>query len=284
MYFLRILFLIISGFTSLIFSQGVKKEDSYIREANLYLLGPKDVINVIIYGEPQLSGDYELNEEGKIKFPILGNVELKGLTIQQAAEKIEKLLEKDYFVDAQVSVYVKEYKSFWVNVIGEVKSTGRKYLKSKATVLDVISECGGLTQEAGEDITIQRPLVEEGNGVTKIYKFTIKDLTDPNSNFFNFQVRTGDTIVVHSKPYFYIQGEVQKPGKYELVKDLTLLQAIAIAGGVGKFANEKNIEIYRTEGSETKVIRKNLKEIRKNEEEDILIMPMDTIIVNKRTF
>lgn len=263
-------------------SNSISKEgDFYLKEANLYLLGPKDIVNISVFGEPQLSGDYEINDEGKIKFPLLGEVAISRLTAQQAADKIEKLLEKDYFVDAQVTVIVKEYKSLWVNVIGEVKNTGRKYLKSQATVLDVISECGGLSPEAGDSITLKRPVGKDSNLVVQL---NLKDLTDPNSPNFNYKVEPGDTIIVHPKPYFYIQGEVAKPGKYELAKDLTLLQAIALAGGVGKFANEKNIEIYRTEGSETKIIRKNLKEIKKNAEEDIVIYPMDTIIVNKRTF
>jgi polysaccharide export outer membrane protein len=256
-------------------------ENLYFKEANLYLLGPKDIVNIVVFGEPQLSGDYEINDEGKIKFPLLGEVAISNLTVQQAAEKIEKLLEKDYFVDAQVSLVVKEYKSFWVNVIGEVKNEGRKYLKNKATILDVISECGGLSQEAGDSITLKRPVNKDSSLVMQL---TLKDLTNPNSQYFNFKVEPGDTIIVHQKPYFYIQGEVAKPGKYELANNLTLLQAIALAGGIGKYANEKNVEIYRTEGSETKIIKKNLKEIKKNEEEDIIIQPMDTIIVNKRTF
>mgnify|MGYP005848004185 CR=1 FL=1 len=272
------LFIFIFLISNLILSQD---NNLYFKEANVYYLGPKDIVSINVYGEPQLSGDYELNEEGKIKFPLLGYVKIAGLTIQQAGEKIENLLEKEYFVDAQVSLIVKEYKSFWINVIGEVKNTGKKYLKSKATILDVISECGGLSQEAGDQITLKRPM---GKDSSLVVQLNLKDLTNPDSPNFNYKVETGDTIIVHPKPYFYIQGEVEKPGKYELVKDLTLLQAIALAGGTGKFANEKNIEIYRTEGSETKIIRKNLKEIKKNEEEDIAIFPMDTIIVNKRTF
>lgn len=283
MKFLKILFLVLWGSTlGLPQSNFVSKEnDLYLRDANLYLLGPKDVVTIIVFGEPQLSGDYEINDEGKVRFPLLGDVSISNLTTQQAAEKIEKLLEKDYFVDAQVTLNVKEYRSLWVNVIGEVKNTGRKYLRSQATVLDVISECGGLSSEAGDSITLKRPVGKDSNLVVQL---NLKDLTDPNSPNFNYKVQSGDTIIVHPKPYFYIQGEVAKPGKYELSKDLTLLQAIALAGGVGKFANEKNIEIYRTEGSETKIIRKNLKDIKKNEEEDITIYPMDTIIVNKRTF
>lgn len=271
-------FIFIFLISSLILSED---KNLYFKEANVYYLGPKDILSISVYGEPQLSGDYEINEEGKIKFPLLGYVNVSGLTIQQVAEKIEKLLEKDYFVDAQVSLTVKEYKSFWVNVIGEVKDTGKKYLKSNATILEVISECGGLTQGAGDQITLKRPI---GENSSEVYQLNLKDLIKPDNPNFNFKVKTGDTIIIHPKPYFYIQGEVEKPGKYELVKDLTLLQAIALAGGTGKFANEKNIEIYRTEGAETKIIKKNLKEIKKNEEEDISILPMDTIIVNKRTF
>ncbi len=262
-------------------SSSVKEGDLFIKEANVYYLGPKDIINIVVFGEPQLSGDYEVNNEGKIRFPLLGDVAVSKLTPQEAAEKIEKLLEKDYFVDAQVSLTVKEYKSFWVNVIGEVKNPGKKFLKSQATILDVIADCSGFSSEAGDSITLKRPISDKESNILQL---TLKDLTEPESPHFNYKVMPGDTIIVHQKPYFYIQGEVQKPGKYELTKDLTLLQAIALAGGPAKFANEKDVEIYRVEGDQTFVIKKNLKDIKKKEEEDISIKPMDTIIVNKRTF
>lgn len=257
------------------------KGDYFLKEASFYALGVGDIISITVFGEPELSGDYELNEKGEIKFPLLNEVLLLGLTIQEASKKIEDLLKVSYFQNPQVSITVKEYKSYWVNVIGEVKITGKKYLKQRSTVLDVISECGGMTQEAGDRITVQR---KKNDKESNIIQLTLKDLTEPKSDYYNFKVESGDTIIVHQKPYFYIQGEVVHPGKYELVDNLTLLQAIALAGGTGKFANEKNIEIYRTEGNETKIIKKNLKEIKKNEEEDLIIFPQDTIIVNKRTF
>lgn len=278
------LFVFLLFISIVLFSQNnssSKEGELYLKEASYYPLGPKDIVNIIVYGEPQLSGDYEISDEGNINFPLIGKVAVSNLTAQQAAERIEKLLEKDYFVDAQVFLVIKEYRSYWVNVIGEVKNTGRKYLKSKSTILDVISESGGLSSDAGDLITLKRPVNKDSNLIVQL---DLRELTDPNSPNFNYKVEPGDTIIIHPKPYFYIQGEVGKPGKYELVKNLTLLQAIALAGGTGKFANEKNIEIYRTEGDEIKIIKKNLKEIKKNEEEDISILPMDTIIVNKRTF
>jgi len=246
-----------------------------------YVLGPRDVVSITVYGEPQLSGDYDIGETGSIRFPLIDAIVIGGLSPQAAAEKIERMLEKDYFVDAQLSLTVKEFRSYAVSVIGEVKQPGRKFLKGPLTVLEVITEAGGLTQEAGDIITLQRP---ETLGKTGVYTIKVEDLIAGTSSRMQMRVLPGDTLTITPKSYFYIQGEVAKPGKYEITPDTTLLKAIALAGGFGKFANVKDIELHREAGRDKEILKINYRDIKSQKAEDVTLLPSDTIIINKRIF
>jgi len=246
-----------------------------------YVLGPRDIVTITVYGEPQLSGDYEIGDTGSIRFPLINSFAAAGLSPQAAAEKLERLLEKDYFVDAQLTLTVKEFRSYAVNVIGEVKQPGRKFLNGPLTILEVITEAGGLTPEAGDIITLQRP---ESMGKTGVYTIKVDDLIAGTSTRMQMRVLPGDTLTITPKSYFYIQGEVAKPGKYEIAPDTTLLKAIALAGGFGKFANEKNIELHREAGREKEILKINYQAIKSQKAEDILLLPSDTLIINKRIF
>jgi polysaccharide export outer membrane protein len=279
--------LILAGLLSLVIPSALpavspgEGEALSIGPAEGYVLGPRDIVAVTVYGEPQLSGDYEIDAGGSIRFPLLGNVAVAGLSTQAAADKLEKLLEKDYFVDAQLSVAVKEFRSYAVNVLGEVKQPGRKFLKGPLTVLEVITEAGGLTPEAGDIITLQRP---ESMGKTGVYTIRVEDLIAGTGGRNQMRLLPGDTLTVTAKSFFYIQGEVAKPGRYEIASDTTLLKAIALAGGFGKFADQKDIELHREAGGEKAIMKINYRDIKNQKAEDIVLLPSDTIIINKRIF
>ena len=273
----------------LLFASGVLpaqggKGTLTIGPAEEYLIGPKDIVGIAVYGEPELSGDYTVDEEGIIRFPLLKSVKIGGFSAQAAADRIEKLLEKDFFVDAQVTLVLKEFRSYPVNLLGEVKNPGKKYLKGQITLLDLLSDAGGLTNEAGDYITLQRQSKDGLIDKTDVYQIKVDELTAGTSPYSQFKILPGDTLTVNPKAYFYIQGAVERPGKYEIVKDLTVLKAIALAGGFAKFANEKNVELHREATGAKQIIKVNIHAVKKQKAEDIYLLPSDTIIVNKRIF
>lgn len=277
---LVVMVLCLSGFLPAQGAEGVLT----IGSAEEYLIGPKDIVFIAVYGEPELSGDYTVDEDGIIRFPLLKSVKIGELSAQAAADRIEKLLEKDFFVDAQVTLLIKEFRSYAVNLLGEVNSPGKKYLKGQMTLLDLLSETGGLTNEAGDYITLQRQSKDGPIDKTDVYQIKVNELTAGISPYAQFKILPGDTLTVNPKAYFYIQGAVERPGKYEIVKDLTILKAIALAGGFAKFANEKDVELHREATGEKQIIKVNMAAVRKQKAEDIFLLPSDTIIVNKRIF
>ncbi len=252
-------------------------------EPGVYLIGPGDILSIQVGGEDDLTGDYEVQASGTIRFPLLDEVRVAGLKPGEAASRLEKLLEKDYFVDVQMNLTVKEFRSQWVNVLGEVKKPGKYYLKTYTTLMDIISEAGGLGENVSDTIIVQREVEEQGIKVIKTYPVPVNEIIAGTGLLPNMPLFSGDTIYIQESQFFFVTGEVTRPGKYQLSEDMTVMEAIAVAGDFGKFANRKNVEIHRKKADgTTDVIEINLPDIRKNKAENIRLEPGDLIVINRR--
>lgn len=222
-----------------------------------YVIGPRDVLKISVWGHPDLSQNYNVSAEGTIVFPLVGEVWAAGLTEAQFGDKLAKLLEKDYLVNPQVLVSVAEYRSKKVLVLGEVDKAGVYPLMGETTILEVISRAGGFRkgpggrESAGKELVLVRPqqriasagqTVPSGNTIRRlsIDKIQTGDTSE------NIPVEDGDTIFVPKVNSFFVLGEVTKPGAYAIENETTILEAATIAGG---FTN-------KAERAGTKVIRK----------------------------
>src|SRR5215470_6675909 len=124
--------------------------------AQEYTIGPRDVLAITVWGQADLSKDYPVDQDGSIAFPLIGRVKASGMTIGRLAARLTELLEKDYLVNPQVSVTVKEYLSQKVQVLGEAEKPGLFYLAGPTTLLEVVSKAGGLTKTAGKQLVLVR--------------------------------------------------------------------------------------------------------------------------------
>ena len=216
-----------------------------------YIIGPRDVLKITVWGHQDLSQNYSVPAEGTIVFPLVGEVRAAGLTEAQLGRKLAKLLEKDYLVNPQVMVSVAEYKSKKVLVLGEAEKPGAYPLTGEATLLEVISQAGGLSKSSGKQLILVRPqqriasagqTLPAGNTIRRLNIEKIQS-GDTSENIF---VEDGDTIFIPKVNSFFALGEVTRPGAYPLEKETTILEGVTIAGG---FTN-------RAATSGTKVIRK----------------------------
>jgi len=186
---------------------------------------------------------------------------------------------KEYIRYPIITVKVKEYKSKWVNIVGEVKTPGKYYLTGTSYLLDLISEAGGFTERAASEVIIIRskPGFQEADKI--ILK---KDGLSSEGNQNSVEVMSGDTILIPSKKYYYMYGEIAKPGSFLLEEGTTILKAITQAGGFTRFASKKSIEILRTdENNQQKKIIVNIRDIEERKSPDIEIKPEDIIRVPK---
>jgi len=192
---------------------------------------------------------------------------------------------KEYLVDPQVSLDIKDYKSQPVNVVGEVKNPGQYYLKGQTTLVDIISLAGWMTANAGGEVILTRQEPDPGKGAQRRQIVVRReDLVGSGQAHNNPLIQAGDVVTVRPKQFFYIRGEVSKPGQYPLEDHPTLMKAVSIAQGLTQYAQKKKIEVIRmVDGVQTKM-EVSLKDIEEHRVEDIPLLADDQILVPRRRF
>jgi len=211
--------------------------------ARAYVLGTGDVIRVTVFQQADMATETRISEAGTVTFPLIGAVEVGGGTAKQAEDKIAKLLKSRGFVrDPQVNVTVLQFNSQQVSLLGHVNRPGRYPLQEGTyRVTDLIAMAGGIAPDGADSVT----LVRQRGGKTITLEVDPPSLFRSAGALINPEVVGGDSIYVDRYPYFYIYGEVQRPGVYRLEKGMTVMQALSVGGGLTLRASKKDIQINR---------------------------------------
>jgi polysaccharide export outer membrane protein len=237
-------------------------------------LSPGDLIEVGVFDSPELATRARVNSNGEITFPLLGRVHVGGTTPEQTQETIEKqLAEKDFVKSPQVAVFVVEYANQGVSVLGEVNKPGVYPVMGSHQLFDFISAAGGFTARAGRLITIARPGVAQPDLVRLGH--------DPSFTAGNPDVQAGDTIYVGQAGLVYVAGDVGRPGGFVMdsSETLTVLQALALAGGVKPTASLASARLVRTTDQGREELPLDLKKIVAFQEKDPTLQDQDIVYV-----
>ena len=259
------------------------QREIFIRE---YIIGPQDLLEIRVFELPELNQTVRVSEDGSITLPLLGNVQVGGLTKDGVEEKLKTLLEARWLKNAQVSVFIKEYQSRRVAVIGAVEKPGMYELIGRLTLLQVISQAGGFKENAANEIYVLR---EGKDGATTSIAIDLEDLLLNGNQKLNIPLMPGDVINVPVDKiiHVYVFGQVKNPGalQVKMSKKITLLQAIAAAGGLTEGASKRGVTIKRVlkDGREVK-IRVNLNDIIKGKKPDIVLQEGDVVYVPESIF
>ena len=280
---LFILTLMLVVFSSMIFPQV---QERVISE---YKIGPKDVLEISVYGLEELNGfKVRVEEEGTITLPFLGSVEVDGLTKTGLEKKLKQLLSETILQDPQVTVFIVEYESKKVHVIGAVTTPGPYELLGRQTLLAIISEAGGFTSDAGEKVIVMR---NSPNGSSQSLEISLDDLTQKGDVSLNIPLEPGDVINVPIDKIVnvFVYGQVREPGAVEVksskLGNFTLLQAIASAGGFAERAAKGRIQYTTTDDNgDTIKMKVNAKAIIKGKKNDIILKEGDIIYVPETIF
>jgi polysaccharide export outer membrane protein len=221
--------------------------------AQEYTIGPRDVLKITVWGHDDLSGDYPVAEDGFVPFPLLGRVAANGLTVKQFAARLTGLLEKDYLVNPQVFVSVKEYLSKKVHVFGETEKPGVFYLTGPTSVLEVLSRAGAKT--TSKQLILVRPH-RDGNHVSgsTILRLNLEQVQVGDTSQ-NIPVKDEDTIFVPRAQAFFVLGEVRSPGTFPLERTTTVLEAVSLAGGFTDKAAPGVVKLIRQKPDGTQETR-----------------------------
>mgnify|MGYP001362148004 CR=1 FL=1 len=205
-------------------------------------LGPGDILKISVYGNPDLSLETRVSESGEISFPLIGSIQVGGLTPAAAEMRIGSLLQSGGFLrKAQVNILVVQYRAQMVSVLGEVNRPGRYPIDGKRNLTDILALAGGINEDGADTID----LIRTRDGVTTKVVVNIVDMVRGGVLDQNHELRGGDLVYVQRAPVFYIYGEVQKPGSYRLEPGMTVLQALSRGGGLTPRGTERDIRIKR---------------------------------------
>ncbi len=259
-------------------------QKAFVKE---YKIGPKDLLEITVFELPELNQTARVSEDGSISLPLLGRVMIEGLTKEELEKKLAGLLEEKYLRQARVTVFIKEYQSNRVSVIGAVGKPGMYELIGRVSLLEMISQAGGLTDRAASELYILREGEDETQ--TKL-AIDLNDLIINNNQKLNIQLMPKDVINIPIDQIInvFVFGAVRNPGALQakLSKRITLLQAIAQAGGTAEGASKSGIVIKRKDNKTGKAteIKVNLKDIIKGKKPDIELQEGDVVYVPESVF
>ncbi len=249
-------------------------------------VGAEDLLEISVFEIPDLTRTVRVSRQGTISLPLLGEIEVGGLTPMELEGRLRDELSKKYLENPQVSVFVKEHGSKKVSVLGAVGKPGVFEMLGARTLLQVLSEAGGLTKEAGAQLYVIRPAPDGGDEKVTVNVIDLMINRDPA---LNLAMQPGDIVSVPiDRPiYVYVDGAVKTPGRLEeeSARPITLVQAIARAGGATERANLKAVQILRKDkvGGQT-VLTANLNRIRKGKDPDPVLQDGDVVVVAETFF
>jgi polysaccharide export outer membrane protein len=234
-----------------------------------YLVGPGDVLGISVYDNEDLTTKVRVSSAGTIVMPLLGQVEVQGGTVNAITDKITRLLADGYLVNPQVNIFVEEYRSKKVVVLGNVRTPGLIELSGPTNFLELVSKAGGLEKDAGDTATIQRK--KDGTTPTVIV-VDLLALIEKGDLSQNMQIVDGDTVFISKAGMCFITGEVEKPGTYACGDGTTVLRLVALAGGFTGKASKSSISVVRIVDNE-KQVSKNVDLYMALQDNDVVVVP-----------
>jgi len=276
-----------------------------------YRLGPGDVLTVRVFEleEPNKTADVlvRVSEAGVVTMPLVGEVRARGYSAQQLALNLGKLY-KEFIVDPQVSIFIKEYRARTVAVVGSVQKPGLYQLeRNQGSLLGVLAQAGGLQERAGRFIYVVKisgavpPEVASGGGAESEKKPEATEeaekekkhslpgvivvdserLLEAGDVSCNILVDHGDTIHVPEAGFVYVMGRVHKPGGFRLRRQMTILQAVSMAGGLKGGSDTRRVYLKRRTENEERRLTVNLSKIARGRDPDIVLTEGDVIEVHQ---
>ncbi len=270
-----------------------------------YKVGAEDQLAIIIYGQDNLTRELRVNGKGEITMPMVGVVKVAGMTPQEIEKRLAELYDARFLVNPQIAVEVKEFRHQRVAVTGAVNKPGSYEIIGPRTLLEVLSLAGGFSNQgsptgggvqAGDVVNVIRhqnaadmaETVKAGTASqpfapkTETMVIDLRRLVSGQDPQLNLAVRNGDVVHVPFAGTAYVLGAVRKPGNIAVKENLTVSQAVAMAGDVDPMLGTNDITIMRFDDQGRPIsINTNLKRIFARNDADIPIKNNDVVVVNE---
>jgi polysaccharide export outer membrane protein len=241
-----------------------------------FLLAPGDLVSVHVFMQPEYSPTVRVGLDGTVELPFIGSVELQGLTVRAAQTLVaDRLRAGEYYRNPEVTIQVLESINGSVTISGEVKAVVP--LTAARRLIDVLSAAGGLPASASHTVRIVR---REPDGQEKTIEVNLgADLT--HSADAGMLVYPRDIIEVSRAGVVYVLGAFARQGSVPLdqAQPLTLLQLVALSGGVGFEGQYNDLRLIRTVGTDRKVVEVDVKKVRDGKAPDPVLQANDIVFL-----
>ena len=251
-----------------------------------YLIGPEDVLDISVFGAPEMNQGVRVSASGEISLPLLGAVPAAGLTPRELETSLEELLRRKYMKDPHVSVFVHDMQSHPVSIVGAVRKPGIFQIRGDRTLLEILSLAEGLADDAGENVIILRHAGQKNGpefasakatslakpslamevqdfdelgtvdtnrvkspvASRQVVQVSLKQLLDSADPLSNPPVYPGDIVKVSKAGIVYVVGAVTRPGGFAMKTNekISVLQALALSEGLTRTAAKGSARIVRT--------------------------------------
>jgi len=256
-----------------------------------YTVGGNDVLNITVYEEPDLSRErVSISAKGNITVPLIDRLKIDGLTTSEIEELISnRLAQQQYLLDAHVSVSVVEYKSKNFLVFGAINGSGTYSIKGRERLLDALSKVGGMdpTKSSSKAMLIRTLNPDSANEQRVVIEINLAKLLKKGDQRSNIHLFDKDVLYIPPVAHFYIIGQVAGPGAYDMPEgEITLVEAIGMAGGFTPIASRNSTRIIRVEDGVEKIIEVRVDAIidAGKKIHDVIIKPDDIIVVPESFF
>lgn len=266
-----------------------------------YRIGPKDLLEIDVY---ELEEPYKTKQlrsrvalDGTVLVPLIGSVEVAGHTAPEVQAEIARRLGADFLVNPTVNVVVAEHQARRITVLGAVQSPGTFHLDENSTTLvDALALAGGPTEKAGSAVYVVREhgmadgvaLADASSGAVttaatnpRLVKVDLIDLVERGNLAANCVLDDGDVVHVPPAAQFFVMGEVNEGGAFPLRGEITLLRAIAMAGGLRDKATPAATILIRTTEKGRVTMPIDLSQVQAGSTKDFLMQADDVLVVNE---
>lgn len=253
-----------------------------------YRIGRDDLIEVNVFEVPELAVTNRVTASGTISLPLIGPVHVAGRTPQEIERSVEEALKKNYVNDPHATVFVREYASQPVSVIGAVRLPGIYQIKGQKLLLDMLAMAQGVDSGAGNVIQVIRSnggsdgVADQETPTRETVSIDVADLFENGKTDLNVPIHAGDIINVLKAGSVFVVGEVVRPNEFVLRngKNITVTQAVALGNGFTKDAKKSECLVirYHRDGSKEE-IRADVGKILRGEAVDVTMLPNDILFV-----
>ena len=252
---------------------------------NDYVVGPEDLLDVQFFGQEDLNRQVRVDGEGEVTLPLVGAVKVAGFTPKSIEKRLMQAYGARYLRNPQINLAVKEYRHQRVSVTGAVDKTGYYEIIGPRKLLEILAMAGGL-QDKGADSKagdVVQVIREHGHPHTLI--IDLKRLQVKGDPSLNVTIHSGDVVHVPFAGNAYVLGGVRAPGCVAVRDNLTLSQALAMAGGADPVLANNQITVMRLdENRNPTTITANLKKVLSHQEPDVPLKDNDVVVVNVSSF